>query len=275
NKRPFEFKHDLAGHPQLKLEALFDLATRLPPAEVLHWSGGIRIDDNIDTASRTHATGRSLRETFDHIEDAHSYVLIRNAQLDPTFGRLVNEILDDVEVQTKALEPDMCQRVAYVFIASPRSVTPYHMDRDINFHFNVLGRKTISIWDPFDRVVLPEAGLETLFTDWKAPRPPYSADFEPRAWTFKLGPGDGVHHPFTAPHAVRYGDEVSASFTVTFNTRATNRRAAAHFVNQALRRFGIAPTPVGKSTVQDELKFAAMNLYRRAKGVAGSSSPDE
>lgn len=267
NRRPFEFRHNLSNHPELTLDALFDLAMRLPPAEVLHWSGAIRIGDNIDTASKTHATGRSLRETFEHIADANSYVLIRNAQLDRRFKRLVDDILDEVEIAIEDIEPGMCQRIAYVFIASPRSVTPYHMDRDINFHFNLRGTKWISIWDPFDRFVLPEAGLESLFTDWNAPRPPYSPEYEPRARTFELRAGEGVHHPFTAPHAVRYGDEVSASFTVTFNTRATKRRAAAHFVNRSLRRLGMAPTPVGKSAAHDEIKFAALNLYRRAKSV--------
>lgn len=267
NRRPFEFKHDLGSHPQLQLGALFDLAMRLPPAEVLHWSGKIAVGDNIDTASKTHSTGRSLRDTFDHIADANSYVLIRNAQFDPTFRRLVDDILDEVRGMTDALEPGMCQRISYIFIASPGSTTPYHMDRDINFHFNLRGKKWISIWDPFDRDVLPETGLETLFTDWNAPRPKYVPEYEPRARVFELDGGGGVHHPFTAPHAIRYGNDVAASFTVTFNTRATNRRAAAHFVNNAIRKLGLAPTPVGRSPTRDEVKFAALSLYRRAKGV--------
>jgi hypothetical protein len=271
NRHPFTFKHDLATHPQLQLDALCKLAHRLPAAEVLHWSGKIPIDANIDTASRTHSTGLSLQETFDRLEDAGSYVLIRNAQLDPTFNRLVDEILNEIAEITDPIEPGMCQRIAYMFIASPRSVTPYHMDRDTNFHFNVRGTKWISIWDPLDRVVLPETGLESLFADWNAPRPAYSQDYEPRARVFELHTGDGVHHPFTAPHAIRYGDEVAASFTVTFNTRATNRRAAAHFVNHALRRVGLPPSPVGRSVARDELKFAALNLYRRAKSVVKPS----
>jgi hypothetical protein len=267
NRQPFPFTHDLATHPQLQLGALFDLASRLPQAEVLHWSGSIAIDANIDTASRTHATGLSLHETFDRMEETGSYILIRNAQMDRTFNLLVDEILDEVAEMTDALEPGMCRRIAYVFIASPGSVTPYHMDRDINFHFNLRGTKRISIWDPLDRVVLPETGLESLFTDWNAPRPPYLPEFEPRARVFELRAGEGVHHPFTAPHAIRYGEEVAASFTVTFNTRATNRRAAAHFANHALRKVGLRPAPVGQSVARDELKAAALGLYRRAKSV--------
>ena len=267
NRRPFVFKHDLADHPQLTLSALYDLANRIPAAETLHWRGDIAVGENIDTASKTHATGLSLRETFDRIEHAGSYVLIRNAQLDPAFRRLADELLDEVAGMTNPIEGGMCDRIAYVFIASPRSVTPYHMDRDINFHFNIRGTKWISIWDPFDREVLPEQGLETLFSDWTAPRPAFHPEYESRASVFELHAGDGVHHPFTAPHAVRYGDEVAVSFTVTFNTRSTRRRAAAHLVNQRLRSIGVAPTPVGRSRVTDELKLGAMSLYRSAKGV--------
>lgn len=273
NRRPFAFKHDLASHPQLQLDALGELAGRLPQAQLSHWSGKIAIDANIDTAMKTHATGRSLRDTFDRLEDAGSYILIRNAQLDPKFNRLIDDILDEVEEMTSPIERGMCQRIAYIFLASPRSVTPYHMDRDINFHFNVRGTKWISIWDPFDRQVLPEAGLESLFTDWDAPRPPYLETYEPRARVFELRAGDGVHHPFTAPHAIRYGDEVAASFTVTFNTHATNRRAAAHRVNHALRKVGLPPSPVGRSPMRDELKFAAIDLVRRAKAVVRAAAP--
>ena len=270
NRRPFAFKHHLTDHPLLGLSALYDLATRLPKGEVLHWSGSIPIDANIDTAASTHATGVSLRDTFDRMEKAGSYVLIRNAQLDPDFKRLTDDILDEIKTMIDPIEPGLCERIAYVFIASPGSVTPYHMDRDINFHFNLRGTKAISIWDPFDRVVLPETGLESLFTDWHAPRPAYFREYQDRARVFELRPGDGVHHPFTAPHAIRYGDEVAASFTVTFNTRTTKRRAAAHLVNHALRRAGLPPSPVGRSIARDEVKAAALKLYRRAKGVVSS-----
>ena len=270
NRRAFRFTHDLTDHPQLKLGALYDLASRLPKEEVLHWSGAIGIDADIDRASRTHPTGLSLRETFDRMDRAGAYVLIRNAQFDPSFKRLVDEILDEVEGRIQTIEPGMCQRIAYIFIASPRSVTPYHMDRDINFHFNLRGTKWISIWDPLDRVVLPETGLESLFTNWDAVRPQYQQQFEARARVFELHPGDGVHHPFTAPHAIRYGDEVAASFTVTFNTRATNRRASAHIVNHSLRKVGLAPTPVGQSVARDEIKSAALGAYRKARDVARS-----
>jgi hypothetical protein len=267
NRCAFAFKHDLVSHPLLQVGALYELARRIPQDETLHWRGDISVAANIDTASQTHATGVSLKDTFDRIENAGSYVLIRNAQLDPAFARLTNEILDEVATLTEPFDPGMCQRIAYVFIASPGSVTPYHMDRDINFHFNVRGTKRISIWDPFDREVLPETGLESLFSDWKAPRPPYKAEYECRAKSFELGPGDGVHHPFTAPHAVRYGSEVAISFTVTFNTRSTMRRAGVHLVNRALRRAGLEPTPCGGSRARDELKFGALTLFRRAKSL--------
>ena len=39
NRRPFAFKHNLTDHPQLQLSALYELASRLPKGEVLHWSG--------------------------------------------------------------------------------------------------------------------------------------------------------------------------------------------------------------------------------------------
>src|SRR5262245_4405697 len=166
NREPFMFRHSLADHPLLQLSSIFDLAMRHPRQEILHWDGSIPVSANIDIASKTHAVPISLEDAIRNVETTGSYVLIRNAQWDPALGRLVDEVLDEIQQRTETLDPGMCDRIAYIFVASPHSITPYHMDRDINFLFQIQGSKRINVCDPFDRSVLPEAGLETLFADW-------------------------------------------------------------------------------------------------------------
>ena len=61
-----------------------------------------------------------------------------------------------------------------------------------------------------------------------------------------MGPGDGVHVPVTAPHWVKNGPEVSVSFSITFQTRASERRGIVYRVNHALRQRGLKPPPVGQ-----------------------------
>jgi hypothetical protein len=269
NKTPFLFKHHLAAHPLLSLSSIFDLAKRHPRAEILHWDGSIPVTANIDVASKTHAVSVSLDDAIRNVETAGSYVLIRNAQLDPAIGLLVNEVLDEIQRSTEPIDPGMCDRIAYIFVAAPRSITPYHMDRDINFLFQIQGSKQIYVCDPSDRSVLPEQGLETLFGDWGARRPEYKPEYAARARLFELEPGTGVHQPFTAPHWVQNHDNVSVSISMTFRSGSAHRQAGVHVFNHALRRFGVTPTPFGRNRTLDSVKYQALQRYRAVRKLAG------
>jgi hypothetical protein len=63
-----------------------------------------------------------------------------------------------------------------------------------------------------------------------------------------------LHVPFAAPHWVQNGPEVSISFSITFNTRASTRTLHAHRMNARLRRWGVVPAPVGRSALRDGVK---------------------
>jgi len=58
----------------------------------------------------------------------------------------------------------MCEREAAIFVTSPGSVTPYHMDKEINFLLQIRGTKTISVFSASDREVLSES-------NWKGTLP--------------------------------------------------------------------------------------------------------
>ena len=267
NKTPFMFQHQLAVHPLLSLSSVLDLAQRHARAEVLHWDGSIPVTADIDVASKTHTARLSLEDAIDNIETAGSYVLIRNAQLDPAVGALVNEVLDEIQRLTEPMDSGMCDRIAYIFIASPGSVTPYHMDRDINFLFQIQGKKRIYVCDPMDRSVLPEEGLETLFADWTARRPEYKPEYADKARIFELEPGNGVHQPFTAPHWIQNYDNVSVSISMTFRSSGSHRKAGVHVFNHALRRVGVTPMPFGRNRILDSLKYQTLEQYRAAKSL--------
>ena len=69
----------------------------------------------------------------------------------------------------------------------------------------------------------------------------------------------------TAPHWVRNGDAVSVSFSVTFRSRAFERRAQVYAMNARLRRRRRVPAPVGASALRDALKGFSLRLIRRAE----------
>src|SRR5439155_19555631 len=101
---------------------------------------------------------------------------------------------------------------------------PYHMDRELNLLLQVKGTKQVSLWNPADRIVMSELERETLFTDYLAKRPQLRDELRPLEMKFQIGPGEGVHHPFIAPHLVVNGKEPSVSWAITFRTRGTDAK---------------------------------------------------
>jgi hypothetical protein len=68
----------------------------------------------------------------------------------------------------------------------------------------------------------------------------------------------------TAPHWVKNGDQVSVSFSITFRSRRSERRAQVYCMNAQLRRRGIRPSPFGASALSDFLKQLALRALRRS-----------
>ncbi len=152
-------------------------------------------------------------------------------------------------------------------------IRSYFIDyHEHNFILQVLGRKTIHVFDPLDRAVVSEEALELFHA--KLSRDLVSLDDEKqkRAHVFEAGPGTGAYMPTTAGHWVKNGDNVSVSVSFTYYTRATMRRKAAHQANYELRRLGLSPRPVGTSPAADWAKGTILRA-RLALGRVVSRKP--
>jgi hypothetical protein len=192
-------------------------------------------------------------------------VVLKHVELDPEYELLLDECLDEVAQFSESLEPGMRKREGFVFISSPRSVTPYHLDPEYNFLLQVSGMKRVRVWDPGDRLVLSEQELEDFFTSEEQRGLTYKIGSEEQATLLELNPGSGLHVPVTAPHWVENGETVSVSFSITFQTPANERRAAVYRVNAGLRRLGFNPTPFGGSGAADFLKYNGWRAVGRLR----------
>ncbi|MEZ4270056.1 MAG: cupin-like domain-containing protein [Myxococcota bacterium] len=211
----------------------------------------------------------SPSKSIANIEVNGSYVLMKNVETDPEYGRLLDELLDEIQILSEPLDPGVTDRVAFLMISSPHAITPYHMDREMNFLLQVQGNKEVHLWDPADRQVVSEDELETYFAWHSLAKTKYRDEIQSKAHVFKLTPGDGVHHPSTAPHWVKNGNEVSISFSTTFWSRASKRRDLVYRSNFALRRLGLKPRPFGESPLIDSVKHRGFRAYSAAKRLLG------
>jgi len=260
NRAPFLIGHHLAGHPLFSLQRLVELASRLPEEKVKYNGADISVATGLYEGPRT---GLSVRETIRRIEECRSWMVINNIELDPEYRRLLDCCLDEIQLFSEPIDPGMFRREGFIFISSPLSITPFHMDPEYNFLLQVSGNKRISIWDSRDRSVLSEIALEKYFSDADK-HIVFKEEYQQRASIFELTPGTGLHFPVVAPHWVRNGAEVSVSLSVTFRTLASEQQRIVYCANSALRRRGMTPTPQGASAFRDIAKFYA---FRAQKGI--------
>jgi ribosomal protein L16 Arg81 hydroxylase len=257
NVKPFLVRHGLADHPAFTFERLLELSRRLPPEMVEYNAGDLPLTQDPTLTPRT---GLSIDETIRRINDARSWMVLKRVEADAEYRRILDECLEHV----MPLAPAMRQRQAFIFISSPGSVTPYHIDHEYNFLLQIRGTKQMSI---FDRSVLAEETLERFYRG-EHRNLVFDAERAGQGNTFELAPGQGVHVPVNAPHYVKNGPEASVSFSITFRTPQGDRRSTVYRVNERMRSIGIKPRPVGQAPLVDRAKHLGYALYKRAQRLA-------
>lgn len=262
NQEPFLVSHRLADHPKFTLTALFALCRRLGRQQVFCRAGKVPIDAEFDSSLGVYNRGFRLADAIEHLEEKQAYIVIYNPERDAEYRPIIAGLLGELASHTERVEPGMNWYSTYIFISAQDSVTPYHMDREMNFLLQVRGRKTVRLWDPFDEEIMTPAEKDLLLS-YIGGRPRYRPEFESKAMIFQLEPGLGVHHPFIAPHLVHTGAALSISLAITFRTRRSDMWSNAHRFNQRLRRFGVEPRSVGRNAFVDQTKGALFNTLRR------------
>lgn len=260
-RAPFFVHHHLVGHELFSLPQLVELSKRLPSSQVEYNAGDVPL--SLDPA-KTPRTGLSAQETIRRINECKSWLVLKNVEQDAAYSELLDRCLGEVRAYSRTLTAGMTDRESFIFVSSPGSITPYHMDPEQNFLLQIRGSKTMSVFDPSDPSILMEQEVESFYSGAHR-NLVFRDENRSKAQVFELSPGLGVHVPVTAPHWVRNGGEVSVSYSITFQTKASMRRAHALRMNAGLRRWGLRPSPVGQSALRDGLK----QFVFRAKSRAG------
>ena len=265
NRRPFTIGHDLSDHPLFSLPRLIELSQRLPERKVEYNSGELPVSQDPHSTPRN---GLSIADTIRRIEECRSWMVLKNVELDQEYGDLLNSCLAEVRQFSDHVSPGMKHQAGFIFISSPGSVTPYHIDPENNFLLQIRGQKFVYMFPQHDREILTEENLEAFFTGAHR-NLPFEEWYNARSEKFELNPGDGLHFPVAAPHWVQNGPEVSISFSITFQTKDSADRKSLHRLNKQLRKFGLRPSNVGASPWRDRAKLAVVNGIREAKAAVG------
>lgn len=259
--------HNFHEHPLFQVAELVKLGKELAPLDQCRFMRpGITVASPIAHDSR-HPDGRSIDEFFHRLEEPSSSVALYNIEVVPRYQALLCAIVDTMRGSVEPEQPDIFRVNGFVFISSPPSVTPFHIDRENNFWLQLHGRKVLNVWDHRDRTVVPADAVEDFIVTHSLRKVRFKEEFRVRSREFHARPGDGVYFPSTSPHMTRSepgwtspGDRVSISIGVTFYTSVTRKLARVHQVNRVMRRCGLSPAYPGDSPGADALKASVGGL---------------
>lgn len=265
-RKPFILRHNLAGHPLFEIPALIELARRLPKEHVKYNAGNIPVTERL---YRGPGNGLSVEETIRRIEECGSWMVLKFVEQDARYNALLNRCLDEMEEMAAPFGSKTLRRQAFIFVTSPRSITPYHADPEHGFLLQIRGAKTIKLVD--DSFITDEE-YEKYFGEGENPFFKHGASGAASA--FEIMPGLGVHVPFAMPHWVENGDGVSVSFSITFRTKECERKNIVYAVNNRLRKRGLKPVPYGQSSLRDSIKFNGFRAFRKVNKMLGKQLPE-
>lgn len=264
------FKHALMDHPLLQTEQLVELGKRCRGTTRWYaFNSDVTAGTDFDDASQLFPTSRSAVDSLRDIGSARAWVLLRHIQADPLYRELVDAVIDPMKPLIERKDPGLYYRAGWIFSASPRTATPFHIDRSHVFLFQIRGTKTVYVWDADDTQVCSERARDGFHMRHDLSRTVWDEAFRARAHVFRLSPGTGVYMPLTSPHMVETSDESSTTISFTYNTDATRRNGRVHVMREMLHRIGMTPPDVGKNSFFDQAAFAAASAIAVCRGPGG------
>jgi hypothetical protein len=257
-RRSISISHSLSHHPLFTLEAIAELADRLPAESVRRERGSMPVGEAHRYVEV--GDGRPSQSVLD-VERNQFRISLRDVQQVPEYADVVNECLDEVAPLVAAREGGMRLRSGYVFVSCPASTTPMHFDAEHSFLLQIRGAKNV-------HVAAFEGDRATLRRQLELYVDGHPCDFgamEANAETFRIEPGVGVYLPSFIPHWVETDAGVSISFSIPFYTRYCERAEGVYRVNSWLRRAHMTPRPPGRSQPVDATKSAVFRSLRNAR----------
>lgn len=205
--KPLRFIHDFPGSsPLLEWGELQNISRALPPEFVEGTVNGLHVNQCPDILS---------------LEGLHSnkvWVMLRNVEQIPSIRVLIENILSDLNQFEFENAGGVCSPMCYVFISSPYTMVPLHIDPEHNFLFQVSGSKTLYI-DNGGSDLLGGKVLKSFFEDEVGYRLHLPQQVISRFERFEISSGAGVYIPVVAPHLVENGGSISVSFSFTFRSK--------------------------------------------------------
>jgi len=239
-EQPHILRHALTGHPLAEIEALAQLAERLP----------------IGVDGKPGANGLTIAETIRKVAEAESWAMLKNIEQVPAYHDLLLGLLEEIRPEIEAATGAMLTLQGFIFVSSPGSVTPYHFDPEHNILLQISGTKVLTQFPAGDTRFVPDAAHETHHSG--GPRElKWDDGFLAHGTEFPLSLGDALFVPVMAPHFVKNGPAPSVLLSITWRSEWSYRESDARIFNAMLRERGLTPKAPGRWPQQNYAKAYA------------------
>lgn len=255
-REPFLLEHRLSDHRLFTLDALAELAERLPVDAAEHNLGSVGA---VEPGGDVPKLDLPVAEVVRGIETNGCWVALPIVLQEPALNGLpgYQEVFDQLMDELAPIVPGgrraMSGFHSVIFLATAGSTTPSHVDGEVGFLLHIRGQKRISI-GRFADARREREESEAYYRNEHRNTGELPTDVR----HFDLEPGQGVHVPSLKPHWVENGPELAISLSVGFQTPANIRRAGVHMWNARVRRLGLSPRPYGVSPHRDRVKATAL-----------------
>lgn len=269
DREPFRLNHKIAESPALTMENLTNVILELPQENVMFSKELSNLSTNFEAVLVDGKKNLDLKEVVETLRTSNSYIAVRSPELHPSFHELYKDIVKDVEAfmkanntGDKAIVPSL-----WLFIASPGAVTPFHFDRFSNFIMQIRGSKELAVFPPGVEEVISAKDTEA-YIDWGNQTPKWRDELDIYAHKFNFKAGEAVHIPFTSGHYVKNGNEdISITLSIFYHTNETLEWTKAMRLNNRMRNFGLAPSPVREFKRKDKLKAKVFPIVEQLQNT--------
>ena len=176
--KPFAIRHKLAGHPLLTLPRIAELAAELPRDLIEYNSGKVAISQDPDAIP---SVDLDPVEIVNRIETAGAWMVLKRIENSPEYRKLLEDTLLSV-ARARGFnslgDAGFDQLEGFLFVSSPNSTTPFHLDSEDNFFVHIHGEKFFTIFDNTDRAIVDDDEIERSMTKHRNLK--YDESFAPR-----------------------------------------------------------------------------------------------
>ena len=261
--RPVLARHRLHQLDLFTDSALLDLLENYPRDRLQAFTMGTDVLNRkdwqpVDTA------GVSGRDLLTAVGNGRLWFNILQVHLvDRRYRDLIDELYAELSEQCPTFGP--LKKNGTLIISSPTALVYYHADAQPNFLWQVRGSKRVWVYPPGDKALVSQDLMEDIFASFADEEVPYEFEFDRKATTFDLMPGDVLSWSQNAPHRVTNLQGVNVSLSTVHETKDSDRRKLVYCANRLFRRSYHIPSRSTKETgALSYVKRLAYRACRRA-----------